>query len=176
MIGIEVFNADIEARKLFHFQEVISEINAIFGPQVINADGLVNKEKISAIVFNDPEMLDALNHIIHPRVRNMFSDKLQNVHQDKYAIYESALIFETGFYKNLNASILVVADERIRIERVMKRDGIQSEKVLERMRNQLAEIEKKKMADYIIDNNGSVMLLPQILRIHQELISLKVQE
>lgn len=173
-LGVEVFDADFEARKLYFQEDVIHEIVAVFGDKILSTSGSINKGALSDIVFKNKSLLDSLNQIIHPKVREMFFQRDHKGDSVGYKVYESALIFETGFYKNLDASILVVADEKLRISRVMERDKMNAQKIHDRVRNQITDSEKMKLADFIIDNNGNQLILPQILKIHEKIPGLVV--
>jgi len=84
-------------------------------------------------------------------------------------IYEAAILFESGFYRKLDGTILITAPEEIRIERVMNRDHVSKDQVLARIKNQWPEDEKTKLANFLISNDGKELLIPQVLLIHSKI-------
>ncbi len=169
-LEIPVFNADETGRNLLaENAEVIEKVQHIFGATVI-VNGKPDRKKIAAIVFNSPEKLAELNAIIHPAVRKYYAAWTAE-QQSNIVIYEAAILFETGIYKQLDHTILVVAPEALRIKRVMQRDGIDEATVKARISNQWSDEEKKKLADFVLLNDDSTPLLPQIMEIHNKLIS-----
>jgi len=143
----------------------------IFGAEIYSEEGLLNRKKLASIVFNDRELLEKLNCIIHPAVHREFEKWSTRNSNFPYVIYEAAILFETGNFRNFDFTILVVADEQERIERVSKRDHSKPEEVLQRMNNQLMDKEKIKMADFVIENNDNQLIISQILKLDQLLKS-----
>ncbi|MES2487647.1 MAG: dephospho-CoA kinase, partial [Bacteroidota bacterium] len=114
-------------------------------------DGTPDKAKIAALVFNNPIMLTQLNGIIHPAVAAHFTIWVAQ-QRAPFVIKETAILFESGSYKNCDAIIMVTAPVEERIKRVMLRDGSSREKVLERMNNQWTDEQKIALSNYIIIN------------------------
>jgi dephospho-CoA kinase len=169
-LEIPVFNADEAGRSLLTEDIiVIEEVKNIFGEGII-INGKPDRKKIAEIVFNDPGKLVKLNSIIHPMVRNKFNDWTSQQHTP-YVIDEAAILFETGIYKQLDFTILVVAPEQLRIKRVIQRDRVEESAIRDRMKNQWNDEEKKKIADFIIINDDMMPLLPQVMDIHNRLIA-----
>ncbi|HTA27526.1 MAG TPA: dephospho-CoA kinase [Bacteroidia bacterium] len=169
-LEIPVFNADEAGRRLLaEDADVIKQVKHIFGETVI-INGKPDRKKIGGIVFNNPEKLAQLNAVIHPAVRKSYID-WSSEQKSAYAIYEAAILFETGIYKQLDYTILVVAPEALRVKRVMQRDGIDEATVKARISNQWSDEEKKKLADFVLINDDSIPLLPQVMEIHNKLIS-----
>jgi dephospho-CoA kinase len=150
---IPVYIADLEARKITESIKVINEIKKIFGVDVIE-NNKVNRAVLASIVFKDKEKLAQLNAIIHPEVKKHFKKWLKSKLDYKFVVKESAILFESGSYKDCDAIILVTAPLEIRIERTMKRDNVDRESVLQRINNQMTEEEKKRKSDYIIQNTS----------------------
>ncbi len=169
ILGIPVYNADNESKKILDSPKLISQITNIFNKEVINTDNTINKKKLAEIVFNDKTKLDKLNAIIHPLVMNDFETWCSKNNNHLYVINESAILVETNLYKQFDKLITVSAPEELRIARVMKRDNCNREKVLIRINNQLSEEEKIKVSDYIINNNEKDLVIPQVLKIHKAL-------
>jgi dephospho-CoA kinase len=169
ILGIPVYNADNESKKILDSPELIPQIISVFNKEVINSDNTINKKKLAEIVFNDKLKLDKLNAIIHPLVMYDFETWCSKNNNHPYVINESAILVETNLYKQFDKLITVSAPEELRIARVMKRDNCNREKVLVRINNQLSEEEKIKVSDYIINNNEKDLVIPQVLRIHKAL-------
>lgn len=169
-LGIPVFNADYEAKVILNNNpEVIKQIKAQFGNNIYSEQG-VDREKLAKIVFNNSEALKKINAIIHPRVRQYFYEWIKKQKAD-YVIEEAAILFESGANQELDITINVHADELVRVKRVMLRDNANEEAVKGRMKNQMSDQRRKELADYTIYNDGNRMLLPQILEIHQHILS-----
>nr|NQU89670.1 dephospho-CoA kinase [Bacteroidota bacterium] len=166
--GIPVFDADLEAKKILNSPDIISRLLGVFGKDII-LNGLVDRKALANIVFSDPDKLAILNAIVHPHVRQDFQNWCTSHEESPFVIYEAAIILESGFARQLDSVVLVTAPEPLRISRVINRDGVNREDVAGRIKNQLPEGEKIKLADFIINNDGSELLIPQVLRVIQEL-------
>lgn len=169
-LGVPVYYADLEARKILNSQNVIQEIIETFGKEVALNKNEIDRKALAAIVFNDKSELDKLNQLIHPKLREDFVEWANNYKAIPYVIQEAAILFENGFDTLMDKSITVSAPQEIRLKRVMERDQAKKEEVLARMSNQWSDEKKEKAADYIIYNDGLQMVLPQVLRIHENLI------
>jgi dephospho-CoA kinase len=143
---------------------VINQIRKEFGEIIFENDVLV-RERLSEIVFNDPLRLTKLNNIVHPAVKQHFKEWLLKYKKEPYVIYESAILFESGSYKDCDFIINVVAPLEIRIKRVIARDKTTREKVLERMKNQWNDEEKSSKSDFIIENTSRKALKIGIVKI-----------
>lgn len=150
-LGVPVYVADTEAKKIMNQPETIQEVQQIFAENVI-ADGKLNRKKIASIVFNNPEKLAELNKIIHPKVKEDFNVWLLKHKNYSFIIKEVAILFETGSENEFDAIVLVTAPEEIRIERVVNRDNITESEVRERIKNQLPDEEKINKSHFIINN------------------------
>lgn len=170
--GIPVYITDQEAKKLMQSDTVLTQIRALFGDAVFENGELV-RERLSEIVFNDSDSLTKLNSIVHPAVKQHFKQWLSEHQKDPYIIYESAILFESGSYKECDFIINVVAPIEIRIKRVIDRDKTTREKVLERIKNQWNDEEKSSKSDFIIENttkealNLGIVKILKFLRIKQ---------
>ena len=163
-IGIPVFNADEEAKRIMQTSPAIkTKLIEQFGTDIYNAHGL-DKEKLAAIVFNDPFQLQLLNAIVHPLTIQAAKDWAAK-QSSPYVIKEAALIFESGAADGLFKVIGVTAPLSLRTYRVMQRDGITKDQVDARMRNQISDTIKMRLSDYVIDNNNQQMVIPQVLEI-----------
>ena len=176
-LGVPIYYADDRAKYLMqHEHYLIDLIKQNFGAEVYDNGGVLNRRLLAEKVFNNTEKLALLNSLVHPAV---FRDTERFVEQQQiknlpYAMKEAALLVETGSYKSLNKLIVVTAPLELRIQRVAARDGATRDEILARMRNQLPEEEKIKLADYIITNDkDEEHLKQQVLNIHQQLLELR---
>ena len=150
--GIPVYIADDEARKITESPEILQSIRALFGDEVFNSEKL-DRVKVSQIVFNDTDKLKLLNEIIHPAVKKHFKNWVLQHSNFDFIVYETAILFESGSYKQCDVVISVIAPIETRIKRVMIRDSVSREEVLNRIKNQLSDEDLIKKSDFIIENN-----------------------
>lgn len=162
--GIPVYITDEEAKKLMQSEKVLNQIRKEFGNTIFK-NGLLIREKLSEIVFNDANSLTLLNNIVHPAVKQHFKEWLLGYGKEPYVIYESAILFESGSYKDCDFIINVVTPIEIRIERVISRDKTTREKVLERIKNQWNDEEKSSKSDFIIENTNRETLNLGIVKV-----------
>jgi dephospho-CoA kinase len=174
-MGVPVYYADTRAKELMETDKnLIVAIQNEFGKEVYDAEGNLNRKLLAEIVFGNEEKLLKLNSLVHPIV---FKDNesWNHVLANKgypYTLKEAALLVETGSYKSLDKLIVVTAPLQDRIARVMARDAATYDQVTARIKVQLPEEEKVKLADYVIDNNQIMDLVPQVTKIHVDLMNL----
>lgn len=171
-LGINVYYADKEARKFYRNKDVIMAVKQLFGEEVFDKDDILNTSALASLVFGNPEKLQQLNAIIHPLVLDGFLQWADQQSEAKYILYESALLFESGFYKHFDKSILVTAPASLAKSRVLSRDGLSEEEFDARKSRQIPQNELIKKADLILENDEKSPLIPRILEIHQGLNSL----
>lgn len=150
--GYPVYIADEAGKKVMQQPKVIQQVNALFEGKVLLDDGSLDRSKIASLVFNDEQLLSALNQIVHPAVASDFEEFKKQNSQQPLVFKEAAILFESGSYKDCDATILITAPLNVRIDRVVKRDGISKEAVLQRMKNQLTDEEKQKLATFTVEN------------------------
>jgi dephospho-CoA kinase len=172
-LGVPVYYADDWAKWLINNDEAVKKgITEIFGPEAYTPEGAYNRPFVAKIVFENKEKLAALNALVHPAVER----HSRAWHEEKaatgtpYTLKEAALMIESGSHKFLDFLIVVTAPEDLRVQRVVQRDGVSAEQVRARMANQMPEIEKVKLADFVIVNNGEQMLTPQVWHIHRQIL------
>lgn len=163
-IGIPVYIADVEGKKITESPQILETIKNVFGSAVFD-EGKLNRKKLSQIVFNDSKKLQQLNAIIHPEVEKHFIQWVNNHSNFSLVVKETALLFESGSYKKCDFVITVIAPLEERINRVIKRDAVTREEVLERIENQLSDEYRIKNSDYIIDNTDSETIEGQVKKI-----------
>jgi dephospho-CoA kinase len=170
-LGVPVYYADSQARMLMASDpELIRQIIELFGEEAYLANTL-NRSYLARRVFGDAEMLSRLNALVHPAVRRDYSEWVMKQQDVPYVVEEAAILFESGAHRWLDRTVLVYAPEELRISRVMKRDGVDEELVRQRMRHQMDEEEKRNLADMVIMNDESEMLLPQIIEVHTKIFN-----
>ena len=171
VFGIPVYYADEAARQLQNNDpELKRGIIGIFGPQAYR-EGKLDRKYISGLVFQDKGKLDQLNALVHPATIHD-AGRWMKQQTAPYAIKEAALIFESGSQRDLDYVIGVTAPESLRIKRTMQRDSISSEEVMKRMENQLQDRIKMRLCDFVIHNDEHELLIPQVLGIHEKLMTL----
>jgi dephospho-CoA kinase len=170
LLGTPVFEADNVAKKLLNTDEIIkSELVHLFGPDIFNPDGTLNRKKLAGIIFNNPIQLTKMNQLVHPAVRKEFSKWTQQNEDFPYIIHEAAILFESGFYRMMDFTILVSAPEEERIKRVMKRERVSKKEVMERIKHQFSDEKKQKMATFVLENDNKHLLIPEIIKIDKNL-------
>ena len=162
-LGYPVFYADQVAKEIMEGSPVVKAalIEWLGNDAII--DNQLNKPYIASKIFSDAQLKGKINNLVHPLVREAFREV---AHQSKKELVfmEAAILFETGSYQNMDKNILVVADETVRIQRVMQRDRVSQKAVEERMNNQWPDDKKTQLADFIIENNPQVLITPQVLQ------------
>jgi dephospho-CoA kinase len=175
-LGVPVFDADTEAKKLYtEDPTLLPEVVKIFGPQILNADGSLNREALAAIVFSDAEALKQLNALVHPRVGKRFQ-KWKEKQPGPAVIREAAILFESGSHSDCDEVVIVTAPENLRIERVMKRNAIAADEVRARMARQWTEEQLLQQANAVIQNDEKTLVLPQVLAIAEKWQLLPIKE
>ncbi|PIQ35050.1 MAG: dephospho-CoA kinase [Bacteroidetes bacterium CG18_big_fil_WC_8_21_14_2_50_41_14] len=162
-----VFYSDEMARQLYQRSDVKKELALLFPDNDFYMNGIFQKSELAALVFSNPESLQKINQLIHPLVEQEFQTWAIAFKDKPYVVHESAIIFENKLQKRFNSIIHVAAPEEIRKFRIMQRDQVDIQKVEARMKNQLPEEEKRLLADYIIENDGDQLLIPQVIELHQ---------
>jgi dephospho-CoA kinase len=175
VLHVPVYDADSSAKRLMNENsELKHRIIQHFGPDCYNGNTL-NRSYLASIVFADQNKLHLLNKIVHPVT---IADAVAwfNLQHAPYAVKEAALLFESGSAEGLDYVIGVTAPRALRIRRVMQRDRIHEEQVTERMRHQLDEGIKMKLCDFIIHNDEQQLVIPQVMEIHRQLMTLSQPE
>jgi len=168
-LGIPVFYADDAAKYLMqHDEKIKQQMIALFGQEAYKGNQL-NREHISALVFNNKEKLAQLNAITHPAVI-AYGEAWMQKQKSAYTLKEAALFFESGSNKNMDVMIGVTAPLHLRIQRTMKRDKISEAAVMERISKQMNEEEKMSLCDDVIINDDKTSVIEQVLTIHQKLV------
>jgi dephospho-CoA kinase len=167
-LGIPVYFADAEAKELYDKDEELKLSIKIHFGETVYSNEKFDRKKMAEIVFQDENKLKLLNQLVHPRIK-LLGEKWFESQKTNYAIKEAALLIESGNYKQLDKIILVKSPLALRQKRIMHRDFMSIDEVNRRIEKQSSDEEKEKYADYIINNDEEQALIPQVLRIHNEL-------
>jgi dephospho-CoA kinase len=158
-LGCQIIDADLLARDVVEpGQPALAEIVAEFGPEVVTAGGALDRKKLGAIVFTNPERRRRLEAITHPAIRALFMARLDALAEKGFAgivIFDAAVMIESGNYKNMDRLVVVVTDEATQMARLRGRDGTDDAEGRRKIASQMPLAEKAKLADYVIDNSGS---------------------
>lgn len=172
-LGVPVYDADYWAKWLIvNDPEIKTAIITLLGPESYLADGSYNRPFVAKQVFADPQRRLALNQIVHPAVETHSAawNAQQIADGALYTLKEAALLIESSNHKKMDLAILVTAPEELRIERVMRRDGLTEAQVMARIEAQMPEAEKMPMVDFIVFNDGHHSLIRQVWKIHQHIL------
>ena len=168
-LGIPVYYADDAAKTIMNTDAGLrQQIIQHFG-EASYTDGQLQRKYLADIVFNEPEKLSLLNSLIHP-VTIRHSEQWFRRQSAPYAVREAALLFESGASENLEFIIGVYAPKHLRLQRVIKRDGLTTEEIQKRMNRQINEEMKMKLCDAVIRNDEQQLVIPQVMELHQRLL------
>ncbi len=168
-MGCVVYNSDEKAKELYYIPEVKKNVVELLGDNAYLSDNTLNKIVVADVIFKDKNKLEKLNAIIHPALALDFEIFVKQQIPESIIIKESALIFETGLYKNFTDIVLVTAPIEQKIKRVMNRNLISKEEVEKRMQAQWTDEKKLPLANYIISNSDANTLIPQVLSVLSKL-------
>ena len=163
-LNYKVYNSDVRGKELIgEVKSIRDQLVTIFGDEIFKNNKLDSKA-LSKKIFKDESSLKKINSIIHPEVEKDFNSWIASNSNDKYLFKESALLFETGAFRHLDKTILIIADKNLRIKRVQERDIDRSKKEIENIiSKQIDEGEATKLADLTIYNNENDLLLPKVI-------------
>ena len=163
-MGVPVYIADDGAKNVMKSDEIIDKIKTSFG-EALFENNILNRAKLAEIVFNDKDKLAELNAIVHPAVKKDFEVWLLQHKSYQYVIYEAAILFESGRYKECDLIITVTAPEEVRIERVLKRDNTTREQVLSRMKMQWNDENRISRSNFVINNDNLKNAKEEVVKI-----------
>ena len=174
VLGIPVFYADTAAKSIMIEDTLLIEaIKSTFGEESYFDDGKLNNKHIAGIVFGNETQLAKLNALVHPAVFRAFDAWEAKVNPNvPYTLKEAALLFESGSYKMCDTTILVTAPLELKLQRVMQRDNVTKQQVLDRMDKQFSDEEKAKLANHFIKNDEKHAIIEQVLWLHKQFLTL----
>jgi len=171
VLGVPVFVADVAARQLMNNDpDIRSQISAIALADLYTT-GELDRKELARLIFNKPELLQRVNATIHPAVLRMF-DEWAEKSEEPYVIMEAAILFEAKADALVDRVVAISAPVEERIARVMSRNELSREEVLERINNQLEDDEREEQSYYVINNADNEMIIPEILKIHDDMLRL----
>lgn len=172
-LGIPVFYADSEAKKLYQNRQVQEKVKEAFGNDIFDSSNQLIRSKLAEIVFHDEAALQTINTIIHPRLMEQYTKWLEDHSTQPYTLHEAAVIYENGLNRYFDKIINVSAPKALRVLRIEKRDGLSKEAIYERMSKQWPDRRKNALSDFIIYSDNQQFMIPQVLKIHRALIQQK---
>ncbi len=171
-LGIPVYDADTRAKEIMvEDPDVRKAIIALAGEKTYDQTGALDRKYLADRVFHDDSLRKELNAIVHPAVHLDFRKWAEKQENAPYVLDEAALIFESGGYRNLDRMILVTAPHEMRINRVMKRNGLDRASVEARIEAQWTDLEKLPLSDFVIVNDQQTSLIRQVMEIHELLLN-----
>jgi dephospho-CoA kinase len=166
-LGIPVYTADKRASEIMETNEEVREaLVRLLGKEVYTGK-MLNRKVMSALIFNRTQYLQGVNEIVHPAVLSDFQEWKMMQEETPYVIHEAAILFESGAYTFMDVVMTVYAPVKIRIRRIMERDGLTMEEIKARMRQQWNEKQRQEKADVVIRNDEKQLILPHILSLHR---------
>lgn len=167
VLGYRVYSADDAAKRLMATHPpLIEAIRRLLGPMAYTEDGRLNRAWIASQVFGNEGLLKALNQQVHPAVGqdwDRWATKVPEGYELPFVLKEAAILFESGAHEGLDAVITVYAPKSVRIQRVVRRDGVEPDQVRVRMDKQWPEDRKLALAERAIFNDGIHPIIPQVL-------------
>ncbi len=172
-LGIPVYDADQAAKDLYDRDpELLRSVRDAFGDAILDPEGKLDRKKMAELVFGDPEKLQLLNSLVHPRVRADFRKWAKLQTHAPYVIREAAILFESGTHKDCDKVITVTAPVELRMQRVRQRDQRSEEEIRRMMERQWTDDEKVRRSDAVLVNDERDLLVPRIVALHQEFLQL----
>ncbi len=171
LLGIPVFYADDEAKKLYEVPSIRSGTVRIFGRGILDPQGRIDKKKLAGIVFNDKKALKQINNLIHPAVKKKFIAWVKKQKSHRYVIKEAAIMIESGASRDIDYLISVISPKSLRISRLILRDNTNTSSLKKRISEQLPDKELLKRSDAVILNDDKHSLIEQVLKIHSNISS-----
>lgn len=169
-LGVKVIDADIVAREISERKATIDEICNIFGRDILDENGRIVREKLRERVFQDRELVQKLNSIIHPQVIEYFKERRERNRRDELLIFDIPLLYEAKMDTLCDKVIVVGLDKKKQIERVVQRDGSSEEVAKNIVANQMPLEDKIKRANFVIMNDGTLEELKgKVLKVYKEL-------
>ena len=172
-MGYSIFSSDQVSKKIVSENTIVrDQIRKVFGEDIIENEK-ISRKKLAIQVFSNREKLKKLNEIVHPFVKKEFDNWMSKRYDEKVVFKEAAIIFEANSHKNLDYIVCVTAKLQDRINRVMKRDKVDSYSVKKRISMQMSQIEKEKLSDFVIFNSKDDLVLPQIIKALKKIFDLQ---
>lgn len=167
-LGVPIFTSDDVGKELLNNDDYLkNKIKKTFDSDMYTSTGRLDRDRMAKLVFNNPDELQKLNGLVHPRVKAEFDSWCKKNEKKPYIVQEAAILFETGRHKELDKMVSVFCPKEERINRIIKRDDTTKELIEKRMMHQFSDAQRNALADYIIINDGNEDLLPQVMELHE---------
>ena len=169
--GADIYDADIIAKEIMEELETIEEIGKEFGSSILDKNQKLDRQKLKEIVFKNKEKLEILNKIVHPKVIKRFENIKSNIKKEEIAIFDIPLLFEAKMENLCDLIVVVDIDREKQIERIIERDGIEEELAEKIIDSQMSSETKRKKADIVIENNGTLIdLEKKVFEIYRKFV------
>ena len=168
-LRIAVYYSDAKAKQFYDDAAVKQEIKNLFGESIFNAE-TIDTKKLAAIVFHNEDELQKLNNLIHPLVINDFLKWCEERKNQKFILFESAIIYQCGFDKLFDKIIFVDAPVDMIIQRSAQRDSVDTATIKRRLENQQKNDESRSLSDFVICNDEKHSLIREVVAIYRKLI------
>ncbi len=166
-LGASIISADQVGHEAYTPQtEAWEQVVVAFGNGILQEDGEIDRRKLGALVFSDPDQLEKLNQIMHPRMARMVADQIEALRGDQVdvVVVEAALLFEAGWDSLVEEVWVTDSPEKVVIERLKLRNGMSEEEARKRMSSQMGRIERLERSDYVIENSGDMAALESAIK------------
>lgn len=171
-LGVPVYEADSAAKQLYDkYPELKQSIKEQISEEALDKDGNINRKKLAEIVFNNDEKLSVLNKLVHPLVKWDFENWVESHKGFPYLIKEAAILFESGASSICNVIITVSSPIELRIERLRQRDKKSKAELEKIISHQITDEERISRSNFVIYNDEKQMLIPQVMRLHEVVVS-----
>lgn len=169
--GADIYDADIIAKEIMEELETIEEIEKEFGSSILDKNQKLDRQKLKEIVFKNKEKLEILNKIVHPKVIKRFENIKSNIKKEEIAIFDIPLLFEAKMENLCDLIVVVDIDREKQIKRIIERDGIEEELAEKIIDSQMSSETKRKKADIVIENNGTLIDLEEkVFEIYRKIV------
>lgn len=169
--GADIYDADIIAKEIMEELETIEEIEKEFGSSILDKNQKLDRQKLKEIVFKNKEKLEILNKIVHPKVIKRFKNIKSNIKKEEIAIFDIPLLFEAKMENLCDLIVVVDIDREKQIKRIIERDGIEEELAEKIIDSQMSSETKRKKADIVIENNGTLIdLEKKVFEIYRKIV------
>jgi dephospho-CoA kinase len=172
-LGAPLIDADMLAREVASGGAVLQQIIGAFGVQILDGAGMLDRAALGRVVFSDSEARRRLEAITHPAIIAAAEERIASLRRagHRLVLYEAALLVESGRYREMDLLIVVTADDEIRLRRLVERSGLGRDEAERRIRAQAPQHEKVAVADFVIDNSGSLeQTRSQVLRVWRAIL------
>jgi dephospho-CoA kinase len=171
VLGIPVFSADEEGKRIQDTDpEIKRQINSVVGRDLY-LTGTLDRTALASLIFNDRNLLEKINSIVHPVVFGNFREWAAK-QESPYSIMEVAILFESGAFRMMDRILTIITPVEERIQRIIKGNKLNREQVIERIKNQIDDASRLEKSDFVIFNSENDMVIPAVLAVHKDMLEL----